>query len=196
MLRRTIAYLFFLASFAVALPARACFDGYIARGRHLTLAVSGDSDWEPAHIRRVATWTARIDALLSEDYEDLVYHEDFREIFREVAESVGANAHRRERALRIRVVPVTVQVLAVRNEESALAFAAAIEETSSADYGFYESGGFPSINPRVHVVGERNRRGRMLYKVLVGAFLDRREARKVLSELEREVGVRGFVRKL
>jgi hypothetical protein len=196
MLRRPIAYLLFLASFAVALPAEACFDGYIARGRHLTLAVSGDSDWEPAHIRRVATWVARIDALLSEEYEDLVRHEDFREIFREVADSVGASSERRARAFRIRVVPVTVQLLAVRNEASALSFAAAIEQTDSADGGFFESGGFPSINPRVHVVSERDRRGRKLYKVLVGAFLERREARKVLYDLEREVGVRGFVRKL
>jgi hypothetical protein len=190
------ACLAFVASLAVASPASACFDGYIARGRHLTLAVSGDSDWDPAHIRRVATWIARIDSLLSENYEDLVRYEDFPEIFREVAESVGASPKRRARALGIRVVPFTVQLLAVRNEASALSFAAAIEETAAADSGFFESGGFPSINPRVHVVSERDPRGRTLYKVLVGAFLDRRDARNVLSDLEHEIGTRGFVRKL
>ncbi len=184
------------ASLAVALPARACFDGYVARGRHLTLSVSGDSDWEPAHIRRVATWIARIDSLLSEPYEDLVERENFSEIFRDVAESVGASSKRQARALSIRVTPVTVQLLAVRNAESAHTFAAAIEQTDAADRGFYESGGFPSLNPRVHVIRERDASGRMLYKVLVGAFLDRREARKVLSGLEREVGARGFVRNL
>ena len=194
--RRVVSCFAAAAALGVARPAHACFDGYVAQGRHLTLSVSGDSDWEPAHIRSVATWIARIDALLSDDYTDFVRHENFAEIFREFADSVGASRERRARALRVRVAPVTIQLLAAQSEESARRFAAVIEQTDSADSGFYESGGFPSINPRVHVVTERYGRGRKLYKVLVGAFLDRQEARNVLFELEREIGARGFVRTL
>jgi hypothetical protein len=49
---------------AAPTPASACWDGFSASDGRVQVNVAGETDWSPGRVRDVASWLARIDALL------------------------------------------------------------------------------------------------------------------------------------
>jgi hypothetical protein len=83
-----------------------------------------------------------------------------------------------------------------RAQRASRASARVDRRASEIETGFFFVGDVPADNPTAHVVRERDARGRMLHKVLVGAYLDRASATASALELARKTGLETFVRPL
>lgn len=197
---------------SVALPKRAsaCWDGYYGQTDHLVI-MGGDTEWSLARAERMAIWLPRIEALLAA--RDVRVEAAFGEaylsngrvlgypegkphrLFAALARGLSATPAERRAAMRARADARTIQVAASRDRDAALALAARLNAAGLGEHGFYEAGGFPSDNDRAHVVEAEDGEGRTVYRVLVGAFLDRAEASRVAATLRPITGA-AFLRPL
>jgi len=223
--RRAVAVLasVVLAAVLVALPspARACWDGYKGRSPSVSMCVmTGPARWSPETARELADWLVRIAALVPPGHEaeacELSVHvceegsserclgsarwerETYWAYFRNVARIVKAKPAAVRAALQRRATPLTVQVAVGYDERGARALATRLNRTHPADHGFYEAGAFPSDDSKdvVHVVADRDDEGAPIFRVVVGAYLTRAEAKATVARLRADAGVRGFVRPL
>jgi hypothetical protein len=196
-----------LALLVATAPAAACWDGYHAKARRVT--IDGPGDRESVPTAEVARWLVRIDALLDGDPleasfgfatmgdDELHYRtDDLASLFDAVAEETGANASRRASARARSASLYVIQLAAGGDETGARRVAQRANESRAATHGFLEIGGFPADNPRARVVIEPDARGRRLFKVHTGTFLDLAEARRVARELAAELGGTPWVRPL
>ncbi len=194
--------------------ARACWDGHQASVGNVTLS-SADTAWSPTRARELAAWLARIDALLpagttlsaehgyvslcpsdGPSCEEWEWDErSLAALFREVAVRAGASARTIRSARAIRRDVLVVQIAAFADRARADALETRISESGLGEPGFYEAGGFPANNPFAHVV-EAASGGRVVHRVVVGAFVDRQQAERVREGLARELGARAIVRPL
>jgi hypothetical protein len=71
-----------------------------------------------------------------------------------------------------------------------------LERAGDADQGFFFAGNVPAANPAAHVIREADASGRILYKALVGAFLDPASARASAQAITRQTSLETFVRQL
>lgn len=211
------------AFFAAAAPsvARACWDGYAASVGRVFIGVADDRPWDPGSARAVARWGARIDALLpantllNAQFNTVTFCQEAKDgcgetlgeaqlpsleslptLFSSVAKLTRASPAAVRRARAIDAQPFTLQVFAARAERRAKAIAARIDESGAGRHGFYEAGGFPAFNSTAHVVRGEDAAGRPLFRVVVGAFLDRKEAASLGDSIKTQLGIQGFVRPL
>lgn len=206
-----------------ATPARACWDGYVAQ--HGTVEIFGSNEvWDAEQARLLAGWIVRLQRLVGErrlqvywgeadfDGKTITFPQGRYDIlFSRLATRLGVSAQERRAARRAVVVPTTVQIAATRNADHARAMAnqlfrrsfnhalagdGAGDDSFVSHHGFYEAGGFPSDNRSVHVVEGEDASGAPVYRLVVGAFLDRAEAMATVASLRTEQGISGFVRDL
>jgi hypothetical protein len=200
--------------------ASACWNGVSAHTERVGITEIEDApSWSPARVRDYATWMKRIEALLpaghsvytadpvtvhldgaDEDSEDDDTYEsgnwgDPEGVFDAVVKLTKTKKKARRRALAIKADVFTVQVGALADAKLADELVERTARAESVEEGFFhvewdERAGY------ANVVNEPDAKGRVLYKVVSGAFLDEREARVVATKLSRELGVAAFVRKL
>jgi len=192
-----------------SVPARACWDGYQASTPHLYV-MGPDDEWSLERAGQLARWMPRIEALLAPRgvevavYHDMVELSDGRvlsvpegklhRLFAVLARELAVPPAERRAAMRVRADARTIQVAATRDEAAARALADRLNAELLGAHGFYEAGGFPAENERAHVVEASDEEG-VVYRVLVGAFLDRTEASRVAAELRAITGA-AFLRPL
>jgi hypothetical protein len=201
----------------IARSSSACWDGYAAGSERVSLQLPGDANWDPNRVRQLAKWLTRLDALLASDqklesfggYASLTSDsptgiaasfewdgQSLSELFGGAAKAIG-DPRRQRAALRQGTPPVyTVQVFASSSSRRAEQIAESISRSEAAVHGFVAAGGWPADNPEAHVVAESVAGGKLLHKVVVGAFLDVDQARKVARDLSRETKMPSFVRQL
>jgi len=122
------------------------------------------------------------------DYSaDIQWNGSLPALFHQVATACHATRAERASAMSTVTQLYTVQVGALRNEANANRLAAEIDALELGTHGFIEFGGFPANNATAHVISEG-----AVYRVWVGAFLDRREAEAVAAAL----GEGAYVRSL
>lgn len=197
-----------LASLACLAPARAfaCWDGFYVQAERVSFTGEGVEDWSPAQVRALATWTRRLQALVGPGGEveaDMGYASVCvaarcseaaarssrpDELFATVATALGASWRARSLALRVTAAPYSVQVAAVRDRAQAEALATRLSELE-LPHGFVEIGGFPADNREAHVLDAVDATGRPVYRVVVGAFLDRADASAHVAEIARATGL-------
>jgi hypothetical protein len=174
--------------------------------------------WTPARARELADWLVRVEALVppghvataceftidvckagsssscvgGERWERQTYWG----FFRTVARLVKAKPAVVRAALQKQATPFTVQVAVGYDAAGARALARRLNRTPPAEHGFYEAGGFPAQNDAVHVIADRDDEGAPIYRVVVGAYLTRAEARATAAKLRTAAGLRSFVRPL
>lgn len=200
-------------SMAAAGPARACWDGELGTIGDVTY-MGGRVGWDADRARELATWLARLDAVLPDDASLMIEWDfvslcrdgacddwrwdgrSFAALFREVSRRSGAAPASIRRARGLTTPVHTVQVAALSDRARAEALAQRITEAGAGAHGFYETGGFPADNPVAHVISGSDAQGREVHRVLVGAFVDRREATASRDRLEGQLGLRGMVRAL
>lgn len=207
----TLALSVFL-SFCAARSAHACWDGYSVRIGHI--AFTGGSDhWDPEHARELALWARRLEVLLGPDgsleveggYGEacadsrcVEMDEDVRSpraLFHAVARALAIPAARRATALRVTAAPYSVQVAATRDGAVAERLAERLSR-GELPMGFFEAGGFPSDNPEAHVVKATAADGQTVFRVVVGAFIDRDEALAHVDEIAALTGLPTLLRAL
>lgn len=211
-----------VALFAALTPALlpstalACWDGMAITTDKVVIAIETDARWSPEEARHWAKWVARIDALVPEGKTLSVTHgyvqicttggacEDVAEgwehataftLFERTAALFDASGSAISDARHMHAVPLTVQVAASRDLQAAEKLAARINAAELGVSGFFDAGGFPSANASAHVV-ESFAGDDVVFHVVVGAFLEKREAESAARTLEQELGVQGFVRTL
>lgn len=211
---------------AVLTPAAAdaCWDGYYASSSRVVIAESSNPPppWKPETAGDLARWLSRLEALLPagfamESWDGIVdvcrtgadgamAHADclghvywnrrsFSSLFRLVARTVRARPLAVRAAMKREAAPLTLQLAAGLDEHGARTVARRINAARPVGHGFYEAGGFPADNDVAHVVTEESPAG-TVYRVWVGAYLTRAEAREALSKLSAATGMKGFVRGL
>jgi hypothetical protein len=201
--------------------AHACWDGYSASVRRVSVNAADDAAWSPERARALARWGARIDALLPTgtmvDSEfgfvtvcktgkdgqcgatvaEIKWEDgQLATLFSRVAAATRATPATVKRARAVDAAPLTLQVFAGHGKVGAQAFASRINDAGAGANGFYTAGGFPASNPTAHVVSGVDASGRVLYRVVVGAFLAKSEALATAAELKTATGIGGFVRAL
>jgi hypothetical protein len=194
-----------LVALGLALPGsvRACWDGYSVQtddGIHFT---GGDESWSPERAAELASWALRFHALLGADGtlesefgwgEAAIGDRTFElrgegtpdEVFRTLATALGITRSERRRLLAIEAHPYTVQLAASHDRARAEALASRLSE-ATLPMGFYEAGGFPADHPEAHVI-EADVHGARVYRVVVGAFLDRAAAMRAAGEIAAVTG--------
>ena len=209
---------FLLPFFAVLLAvlpratAHACWDGYAVRQGDIAFT-GGDETWDAASARDLATWTLRLQALLGptgtveaefgfgeacigDRCVELTGHAHTpRALFDDVARALAIPAAQRAAALRITAEPYAVQVAATHDGAAAETLAARISQ-GDLPIGFYEAGGFPADNPEAHVVKAHDASGAVIFRVVVGAFVDRADASAHAAEIATATGLPTLLRKL
>jgi hypothetical protein len=197
--------------------ADACWDGVAISTERVTLAVPGDDTWSPEDARRWAKWAGRIDALVPAgktlsvtfgyveicddatgdctEAEQTWDNDDPFTLFELTADVLGASRKEIAHARRSAATPLTVQVAASNDLDAATKLAERINEAGLGLTGFLDVGGFPAFNAYAHVV-ESTGTETTAYQVVVGAFLHRDAATAAVVELEKELGMTGFVRVL
>jgi len=210
-----------VVALALALPSRAyaCWDGYTGSAPRASLCMMGGPvNWSPATGRELADWLVRIAALVppgstanaceftisvceggSSDRclgGDKWERQTYWRFFRTVARLVKATPALVRAALQKRATPFTVQVGVGYDERGARALATRLNRTKPAEHGFYEAGGFPADNDVAHVIAAQDDEGTPTYRVVVGAYLTRAEAKATVTQVRAETGVQGFVRPL
>jgi hypothetical protein len=116
--------------------------------------------------------------------------EDLPAVFRAVAQAFGVKPDAVQKASSLDPPLYTVQIFA-GSERGAREVKARVADLEVAVPSFFEEGGFPATNEFVHVM--RDNSGP--HRVIVGVFLDRKDADETLAGL-RAKGFRGFVRDL
>lgn len=210
---RPLALLAALSSTLAPSLAHACWDGVALSTDKLTIQRFDTQSWSPEEVRHWAKWVARVDALLPEGSHLDVFEGDATfcdgekecveigtgltpfELFERTADAVHASKSTIFAARRMEPVPYTVQVAASHDLAAAEKLAARINASELGIHGFYEAGGFPSMNAFAHVV-ESFAADDVQYHVVVGAFLAKDEAETARDVMTSELGVHGFVRKL
>lgn len=193
-----------------AAPASACWDGFRAESPNVRL-MGRQMAWDVGRARALARYLPQIEALLarhdasaevyfgtielSTDDASLgtVQYTDGRilELFHAIAHSL----HENPRSTTALAQPArTVQVGATRDRARAEALAERVHLSDYGGHGIYEAGGFPANNSPAHVVEAEDERG-VVYRVVVGTFLDRESAERAREEL-RVGGFDGYVREL
>lgn len=205
------------AALALVAPrdAAACFDGYTAAIGKVSLMRSLPvASWSPDDARHVARWGARIDALVPAGaHLDVISSyvsctsasgacgsvteidagsADLRRLFQEVGTAFGASPGALRAAQRIEPALYTVQIFA-GSERGAKAMKKRVADLGAGAHGFYEAGGFPSVNDTAHVL--RDSTSGALHRVVVGVFLSKADAEAALAEM-RAQGLTGFTRDL
>lgn len=202
--------------------ANACWDGvFLDTGRVTISDLDLMDGFDVEQTRQVGRWIARIEELLparvnltvefgrlemcgahgNDDFgciePDEQWRTDLPALFEMVADMVQASPDDRARARRVERRPLTVQVAAT-GRRSARRLVSRIHRELRDDplFGFLEVGGFPAENDFARVIPQRTRRGSKVYRVVVGAFLDKAEARLARDRIEQLVGLDGFVRAL
>lgn len=197
-------------------PAEACWCGYAAGvGRVDVTQPMPNFDycpvaWDPKVVRHWATWVVRLDAALPPGHTLEAFAgyaevrsargvaelewKDLPDLFEEVSK-LGSDPERAKRARKKNAQVFTVQIFASATDAGAERIAKAADEANFEDRGFFFAGGMPATNPVAHVV-EESVDGRLLRKVLVGAFLDRRDASVAARDLGRKLRLATFVRRL
>lgn len=212
---RRLAFLFAASAlafpFAVPSTARACWDGYSVQtddGIHFT---GGDEAWSPERAVELASWALRFHALLGADgtlesefgwgeaaigERTIEFHGEASpaHVFATVASALGISRAERARLLAIEAHPYTVQVAASTDRARAEALASHLSE-GTLPMGFYAAGGFPADNPEAHVI-EADVNGAHVYRVVIGAFLDRAAALEASSEIAATTGMATSLRPL
>lgn len=192
--------------------ARACWDGYAVRLDNIAFT-GADDVWAPARARELAVWARRFEALLgpagtleadgafaeacvdSRCVEVVAPTATPRALFEAVARALAIPAAQRAAALRASASPFAVQVAATRDRAAAERLAARLSD-AELPRGFYDAGGFPADNAEVHVIEATAADGRAIYRVVVGAFLDRSDALAHAPEIAAQTGLPVVLRAL
>ncbi|MEP7120314.1 MAG: SPOR domain-containing protein [Byssovorax sp.] len=222
LLRHVPAFAVALGAVLSAPRAEACWDGYSVSVGRVSLSVAGEeAEWTPALVREVALWGTRIDALLptgtrldselgsitfcatspdgacGASVAELPYSpDDLPTLFGKMAIVTHGSSNDIRRIMALNVEPLTVQVFAGKSARRAAAVAASIDAAGAGEHGFINVGGFPANNPSAHVVDGKDAAGHPVHRVVVGAFLSRGDAARVLASVRRALGIKGFVRAL
>lgn len=209
---RTLLALMLLGVGLTPAPALACWDGYSVQDGDVTFTGPADV-WDPADARTSGSWVLRFEALLGPKgslaaefgYAWACIEERCEEVsipgaspailFDAVARALAIPRARRAAALRLDAQPFAVQVAASRDRARAEALAARLSE-ADLPMGFYEAGGFPADNPEAHVVAARDAQGQLVYRVVVGAFLDRDRAQDHRQQIAEVTGLPTVLRAL
>jgi hypothetical protein len=221
-MRRSLSLVAALALTTLAMPADACWDGYIAKvGRvSITNAMGESSAWSLEQATEVATWSRRIERLLPATTRvevslggriELCAHNGREEVcrdappwtslalsdlFRSVARATKKGQAARREAMLARSDVFTVQVFASKTEDAARAVARKIDEVLPDVGGFYDEGAHPGTNPGAHVVESADERGQRVFRVVVGAYLSRSDADAARDRVEQTTGLKGFARRV
>lgn len=218
-MKHLVACLLACLALTFARPVLACWDGWSATVGRVDILQAGDEAWNPQTAREVALWGGRIDAMLPAGGALMSEHGKFElsdasgvttagswdgvhleSLFKLAAKILGRRAQAQDSARD--GTALTVQVFAARSERSAAAFTAQLATKAEAAQlsepagVFYTAGGYPANHAVAHVVLERDDGGAPIYRVLVGAFLDRSKADAARRSLRDTVGAAGFVRTL
>lgn len=218
-MKHLVACLLACLALTLARPALACWDGWSATVGRVDILQAGDETWSPATARDVALWGGRIDAMLPAGARLMSEHGSFalsdasgttqsgqwdglhlEALFKLAAKILGRRAAAQGSAQD--GTALTVQLFAARSQGSADAFAARLQAKAGATQlsepasVFYTAGGYPSNHAVAHVVVERDGGGAPIYRVLMGAFLDRSNADAARRLLRDVAGAPGFVRAL
>ena len=218
-MKHLVACLLACLALTFARPALACWDGWSATVGRVDILQAGDDVWNPALARDVALWGGRIDAMLPAGSSLMSEHGRFalsdasgavtegswdgvhvEALFKLTAKILGRRAQAQGSARD--GTALTVQLFAARSQSYADAFTAQLAakaeagQLSEPDGVFYTAGGYPANHAVAHVVLERDDGGAPIYRVLVGAFLDRSKAEAARRSLRDAVGMSGFVRAL
>lgn len=203
-------------------PATACWDGVAAVSERVEFLFSDeDADWSELDAQNYANWLMRIDALLpagtkagyqfgmtftkgpddlcqlSFEQHDAAY--DIEDVFDVVAEACNVSEAEVAAAAKLEADVFTVQLYSVADLAKADSIASNINYVRTCEsswHGFYEAGGFPSINACAHVLSTTLDDGRTVHRVIVGNFLTRAEANLVRAELNTQLGRDGLVRRM
>lgn len=208
---RTFAVAAALLAFPV--PAFACWDGFHAHTDRVTFTGEGDEAWSAEQVRDLANWTRRFEVLLGADgtlesdmgYGSVCIGERCSEVvvrsmrpqalFSAVATALHVPWMARAAALGVDATPYAVQVAASRDRAAADALAARLSGLD-LPMGFVEIGGFPADNPEAHVIDGVDGAGLPVYRIVVGAFLDRAEASAHADEIAQATGMPTVLRAL
>ena len=174
----------------------------------------GADTFDERDAREIASWLRRIEALLPPngsvqafggfvtvcatevDCRDAKWSQgSYAQLFDAVAGVLRSKPDEAGAARRLRATPWTVQVFASRTRSRADAMAAKIDESHELDHGYYVAGGFPAINPVAHVVQGTDTSGRVIWRVIVGSYLERSQAEMTEEKLQAR-GFSGFIRPL
>lgn len=219
-LRALTVLAFVLAS--TPADARACWCGYRGSAGSVSVTEQMPSNdhcpvaWEPERIRLWAVELAKLDALLppgwilDAEYGSAIlslrlgsftwpvaeqpWDGDITSLFDELTWLRGETAVREARRARHKVF--TIQAFAGVSRARADMAVDHIDNAGVMEGGFFWAGDSPAHNPPAHVVVERDGRGRVLHKVLTGAFLDAESAHAAAKAIEDETGLDVFVRRL
>ncbi|WP_181198033.1 SPOR domain-containing protein [Enhygromyxa salina] len=200
--------------------AAACWDGISLKTERLSASIYDESaEWSVDEAHRYANWMARVEALLPEGVEasyffggfeftgagdlcELAVSADFdgsiefNEVFDVVARSCGSTKAEIKAARAIEAPVYTVQLLSTSDEDAAKSAAYAINDLGEYWHGFYEVGGFPDTNPSAHVEPATLDDGRVVYRVIVGAFTSAAAAKATRADIQATLGREGMVRRL
>lgn len=210
-LARLFAALALTFPLGLASTAHACWDGYAVQTDDGIYFTGGDEAWSPERAVELASWALRLRALLGAEgtlesefgWGEAAVGERTIElrgdaspahVFSTVASALGISRAERARLLAIDAHPYTVQVAASADRARAEALAAQLSE-ATLPMGFYEAGGFPAENPEAHVI-EADVHGARVYRVVVGAFLDRAAAAQAAGEIAATTGMATSLRPL
>jgi hypothetical protein len=202
-MRSTLALAAVLA-LLVPEPARACWDGYAVDTGDGIRFTGGDESWSASNAVMLGSWALRYRALLGDEGTleiefgwgeasvgeqtiPLERASDPRALFDRLADALAVPSARRARLLAIDARPYAVQVAASRDRARAEHLAMQLSE-SELPFGFYEAGGFPADNAEAHVVEGIAADGQPVFRIVVGAFLDRASAAQAATEIARVTG--------
>ncbi len=194
----------------LAVPASACWDGYLIESERVQIGQWEDAEtasWRLAEVWDTARWVVRLQALLGPERSVESMHglcqvilckaQDSCEVVMEGEAKPGARAlfdtlansfevPPKKRAALARLAPSlwTVQVAAGSNREALEQLALQINDIApQGAMGFYEAGGFPALNPVAHLVPGHNAQGKPIFRLVVGAFLQKASAQDVVDAL-------------
>lgn len=221
-MRRSVSLLVAVSLTTLAVPADACWDGYVAKvGRvSITNAMGESSAWTLEQATEVATWSRRIERLLPPTTRvevslgggiELCTHNGREEVcrdaprwtslalsdlFRTVARATKKGPAAQREAMLARSDVFTVQVFASKTEDAAKTVARKIDEVAPEVGGFYDEGAHPGTNPGAHVIESIDARGQPVFRVVVGAYLSQSDADAARDRLEQTTGLKGFARRV
>ncbi len=214
-----------LLTLAAPWPAAACVEAVTVATERVTISDANLPDnWREPTVRDAALWVRRLERLLpagttlavefgavelcedanADDVRCVDVSPAWRDgqwptLFRIVAHALAASPEQMRRALAVRARPLTVEVASTADRAYADGLAARLLDALGAypeAHGFVQLGGRPADLPVAHVLTAPDPHGGRLYRVVVGAFLDRVEADAVRLLVATEAGLAGRVKPL